>query len=135
LTSDYTEACARREFTCPVKQSKHAPPRSRLKHPDHQQEYIASSTGLRKSAASKMESPNSEHQAGLKRKRSPVPGACGEEGRPAAASAAGVPKIGIGNVTQINYLVRAKAERLRLIEGDGETFANVLGMIDDYEGM
>jgi hypothetical protein len=81
-----------------------------------------------------MESPNSEHQAGLKRKRSPVPSAGGEEGRLAAASAAGVPKTGVGNVTQINYLVRAKAERLRLIEGDGETFANVLGMIDDYEG-
>ncbi|KAH8767052.1 hypothetical protein BGZ57DRAFT_492112 [Hyaloscypha finlandica] len=82
-----------------------------------------------------MESPNSEHQAGLKRKRSPVPSAGGEEGRLAAASAAGVPKTGVGNVTQINYLVRAKAERLRLIEGDGETFANVLGMIDDYEGV
>jgi hypothetical protein len=44
-------------------------------------------------------------------------------------------KTSAGNVTQINYLVRAKAERLGLIEGDGETFGDVLGMIDDYEGM
>lgn len=73
-----------------------------------------------------MESPNSE-QAGLKRKRSPVPGAL-EDGRAA-------PTIHPGNVTQINYLMRAKAERLRLIEGDSETFGDVLGMIDDYEGM
>jgi len=70
-----------------------------------------------------------EQPPGLKRKRSPVPGAVAEEGRPLGAA----PK-GVGNVTQINYLVRAKAERLRLIEGDGETFGDVLGMIDDYEG-
>jgi hypothetical protein len=38
-------------------------------------------------------------------------------------------------VTQINYLVKARSERLRLIEGDAETFGDVLGMIDDYEGM
>jgi len=79
-----------------------------------------------------MESPNLEQQPGLKRKRSPVPGAVADEGRPVAAAGGG-PK-GVGNVTQINYLVRAKAERLRLIEGDGETFGDVLGMIDDYEG-
>jgi hypothetical protein len=39
------------------------------------------------------------------------------------------------NVTQINYLVKARSERLRLIEGDAETFGDVLGMVDDYEGM
>ena len=81
-----------------------------------------------------MESPNLEQQAGLKRKRSPVPGSVGEDGRPVPGAAAAAPK-GVGNVTQINYLVRAKTERLRLIEGDGETFGDVLGMIDDYEGM
>ncbi len=82
-----------------------------------------------------MESPNSEQLAGLKRKRSPVPGGA-EEGRPvpSAGATAGGAK-GSGNVTQINYLVRAKSERLGLIEGDGETFGDVLGMIDDYEGM
>ncbi len=72
-----------------------------------------------------MESPNSEQQSGLKRKRSPIPGAL-DDGRVAATNP--------GNVTQINYLVRARNERLRLIEGDGETFGDVLGMIDDYEG-
>lgn len=83
-----------------------------------------------------MESPNSEQQPGLKRKRSPVPGGAGEEGWPVIATAGGAaPKTSVGNVTQINYLVRAKAERLRFIEGDGETFGDVLGMIDDYEGM
>ena len=45
--------------------------------------------------------------------------------------------IGVGNgpanVTHINYLMKARGERLRLIEGDSETFADVLGMIDDYE--
>jgi hypothetical protein len=76
-----------------------------------------------------MESPNSGERAGLKRKRTPVPGAL-EEGTSRAA-----PTIHPGNVTQINYLMRAKAEKLRLIEGDNETFGIVLGMIDDYEGM
>jgi hypothetical protein len=72
-----------------------------------------------------MESPISEHQPqpALKRKRSPVPGAVE------------APPIHSGSVTQINYLVRARSERLRLIEGDGETFGDVLGMIDDYEGV
>jgi hypothetical protein len=75
-----------------------------------------------------MESPNSDQQAGLKRKRSPVPSAI-EEGRTAAAAA-----VHPGSVTQINYLARARSERLILIEGDSETFSDVLGMIDDYEG-
>jgi hypothetical protein len=81
-----------------------------------------------------MESPNSEQQAGLKRKRSPVPGGA-EEGRAAGAGGSASAAKGIGYVTQINYLSRAKAERMRLIEGDGETFGDVLGMIDAYEGM
>jgi hypothetical protein len=55
----------------------------------------------------------------LKRKRSPM-----EDGR----------AIHPGNVTQINYLMKAKSERLRLIEGDSESFGDILGMIDDYEG-
>lgn len=75
-----------------------------------------------------MESPHSEQQTGLKRKRSPVPGGVEEGGRAA-------PTAHPGNVTQINYLMRAKAERLRLIEGGSETFKDVLSMIDDYEGM
>ena len=79
-----------------------------------------------------MESPNLEQQAGLKRKRSPVPP--GEDGRP-AAPAGGAPKGNAGTITQIIDLVQARSERLRLIEGDSETFGDVLGMIDDYEGM
>ncbi len=82
-----------------------------------------------------MDSPLSEQQAGLKRKRSPAPGGA-EEGRPCASAgpSAGGAK-GTGNLAQINYLVRAEGDRLRLIEGDNETFGDVLGMIDDYEGM
>jgi hypothetical protein len=59
----------------------------------------------------------------LKRKRSP-------EAHPGPGTASMTP----ANVTQINYLVKARSERLRLIEGDAETFGDVLGMIDDYEG-
>ena len=82
-----------------------------------------------------MDSPLSEQQAGLKRKRSPAPGVA-EEVRPGASAgpSAGGAK-GTGNLAQINYLVKAKGDRLRLIEGDNETFGDVLGMIDDYEGM
>ena len=39
-----------------------------------------------------------------------------------------------GVVTQINYLAKAVNEKLRLIEGDSETFGDVLSLIDDYEG-
>jgi len=44
------------------------------------------------------------------------------------------PTVHPGSVTQINYLMKAKTDKLRLIEGDSETFGDVLGMIDDYEG-
>lgn len=57
----------------------------------------------------------------LKRKRTPNP----MEDRPAVHSS---------NVTQISYLMKTKSERLRLIEGDSESFSDILGMIDDYEG-
>lgn len=70
--------------------------------------------------ASSVESPLA---GGQKRKRT-TPGV--EEGRQ--------PHSG-GNVTQINYLVRSRADRLRLMEGDSETFGDILEMIDDYEGM
>ncbi|KAE8448742.1 hypothetical protein EG329_008957 [Mollisiaceae sp. DMI_Dod_QoI] len=67
--------------------------------------------------------------AGIKRKR--TPGA--EEGR---SSAPPGPLVQGLNVTpSINYLMRAKSERLRLIEGENDTFAEILGMIDDYEGV
>jgi hypothetical protein len=68
----------------------------------------------------------------LKRKRSPGP--LPEEGR-SAHPGPGTASMTPANVTQINYLVKARSERLRLIEGDAETFGDVLGMIDDYEGM
>jgi hypothetical protein len=63
---------------------------------------------------------------GLKRKRTPNPA---EESRKPTAG------MGQANLTQISYLMRAKSERLRLIEGDNETFSEVLGMLDDYEGV
>lgn len=58
--------------------------------------------------------------AGIKRKHSPNV----EEPRPSAPA-----------ITPINYLAAPKMERLRLIEGDSETFSDVLDMIDVYEGM
>jgi hypothetical protein len=85
-----------------------------------------------------MESPNPETGA-IKRKRSPVDDTQGRQvphppmGHGMGVGTAG-PGVGPGNVTQINYLMKAKTDRLRLIEGDSETFADVLGMIDDYEG-
>lgn len=76
-----------------------------------------------------MENSNAELSAsGQKRKRTPI-----DEGRQSAPPPA--PHSGGGGVTQISYLMRAKAERLKLIEGDSETFSDVLGMIDDYEGV
>jgi hypothetical protein len=74
-----------------------------------------------------MESPNPESSRGAKRKGSP--NLDDANSRPAPG-----PAIHPGNVTQINYLMKAKSEKLRLVEGDAETFGHVLGMIDDYEG-
>jgi hypothetical protein len=70
-----------------------------------------------------MDSPNPAPET-LKRKRSP------DDIGPAR-----VGNHGASGVTQINYLVKARPERLRLIEGDAESFGEVLGMIDDYEGL
>ena len=87
-----------------------------------------------------MESPNPETGA-IKRKRSPVDGASAPRQIPHPPMGHGMgPGVGVGagagpaNVTQINYLIKARGGRLRLIEGDSETFADVLGIIDDYEG-
>lgn len=74
-----------------------------------------------------MSSPGPE-AIGAKRKRSPVDDAVT---RPPPNVHAGISPT---PVTQINYLMKAKNERLRLIEGDMDTFGDVLGMIDDYEG-
>ncbi|OBT90177.1 hypothetical protein VE02_00917 [Pseudogymnoascus sp. 03VT05] len=40
-----------------------------------------------------------------------------------------------GNVPQINYLAKARSGKMRLIEGDADDFGNILGLIDDYEGV
>jgi len=63
---------------------------------------------------------------GAKRKRSPM----GDDAvtRPA-------PITHSRDVTKINYLVRMKSAPFKLIEGDSETFGDVLGLIDDYEGV
>ena len=74
-----------------------------------------------------MESPDPDPGA-AKRKRSPVDDA-GAAPRPIPN-----PPMPSHGMTQINYLMKARCERLRLIDGDSETFADVLGMIDDYEG-
>jgi hypothetical protein len=34
----------------------------------------------------------------------------------------------------INYLTRANPEKLRLIQGDGETLSELLSLISEYEG-
>ena len=39
------------------------------------------------------------------------------------------------NTTPINYLMKARNEKLRLIEGDWGIFADILKKIDDYEGL
>lgn len=85
-----------------------------------------------------MESPNQETGA-IKRKRSPSDDAPARQLPHSHGMGMGVGgTVGVGpgpaSVTQINYLIKARSEKLRLIEGDSETFADMLGMIDDYEG-
>lgn len=72
-----------------------------------------------------MESHQTESSRSTKRKRSPV--------RYLVDENAG--HSGQGNVTMINYMTKARSERLRLMEGDNETFSDVLGLIDDYESV
>ncbi|KAI1005234.1 hypothetical protein K3495_g2984 [Podosphaera aphanis] len=72
-----------------------------------------------------MESHEFETVPTLKRKHSPVRCSVDENGC----------RIGAGNVTLINYMMKARSEKLRLIEGDNETFMDILGLIDDYEGV
>lgn len=69
-----------------------------------------------------MDSPAAAVATGAKRKRTPE---LMDEGRNGAHG---------NNISQINYLVKSKPERLRLIEGDSESFGDILGLIDDYEG-
>ncbi|ESZ90691.1 hypothetical protein SBOR_8917 [Sclerotinia borealis F-4128] len=71
---------------------------------------------------------------GEKRKRSPESSGSQGHGRIAQA-----PRLG-ENATptaaaQINYLVKARNDRLKLVEGDSETFGDVLGTLDEYEGV
>ncbi|RKF64072.1 putative transcription factor cys6 [Erysiphe neolycopersici] len=72
-----------------------------------------------------MESHEIESARSTKRKRSPV--------RYPIEENAG--RSGQGNVTMINYMTKTRSERLRLMEGDNETFSDVLGLIDDYESV
>jgi len=39
-----------------------------------------------------------------------------------------------GNSVPINYLTKSLAVKLKLIQGDADTFSDVLGLINDYEG-
>ncbi|KAJ8119745.1 hypothetical protein ONZ43_g3374 [Nemania bipapillata] len=39
-----------------------------------------------------------------------------------------------GNSVPINYLSRSLAVKLKLIQGDSDTFSDVLGLINEYEG-
>lgn len=41
----------------------------------------------------------------------------------------------LGNGAPINYLSRANPTKLKLIQGDGEVFSDVLTLISDYEGV
>lgn len=70
-----------------------------------------------------MDSSNPELSVGAKRKRTPM-----------AESGPNPSMHSLNTVTQINYLARAKSEKLKLIEGDSDTFSDVLALIDDYEG-
>ncbi|KAI1755808.1 hypothetical protein F4782DRAFT_369860 [Xylaria castorea] len=40
-----------------------------------------------------------------------------------------------GNTVPINYLSRSLAVKLKLIQGDSDTFSDVLGLINEYEGV
>ncbi|ORY67438.1 uncharacterized protein BCR38DRAFT_325302, partial [Pseudomassariella vexata] len=40
-----------------------------------------------------------------------------------------------GNAVPINYLSKVNAAKLKLIQGDGDTFSDVLSLINDYEGV
>lgn len=71
-------------------------------------------------------SPSDSGEA--KRKRSPIEDAVTRPPPPPPSTAHP------GTVTQINYLMRVKPGRLRLIEGDSEIFGDILETIDDYEG-
>jgi len=76
---------------------------------------------------------------GIKRKRTPDSSTSSHQSQSQSqitqAPRLGEP-VGSGAVTQINYLVPSKNKQLlKLIEGDSETFADVLGMLDDYEGI
>jgi len=63
---------------------------------------------------------------GAKRKRSPMVD---------DAVTRSAPITHTRDVTKINYLMKMRTAPFRLIEGDSETFADVLGMLDDYEGV
>lgn len=39
-----------------------------------------------------------------------------------------------GNTVPINYLSRSLAVKLKLIQGDSETFSDILSLINEYEG-
>ncbi|EHL01045.1 hypothetical protein M7I_3007 [Glarea lozoyensis 74030] len=78
------------------------------------------------SSTARLESPQVQETPGLKRKRSPI------NDEPSAVRQ-GHPPPPAGMVTPINYLVRARPQKLGLIEGDAETFGDVLEMIDSYE--
>lgn len=41
----------------------------------------------------------------------------------------------IPDIAQINYLIKARREKMLLIEGDSETFKSILALMDDYEGL
>lgn len=40
----------------------------------------------------------------------------------------------LDNGPQINYLIKAPAEKVRVIEGNSDTFGDILDLIDEYEG-
>ncbi|OTB07354.1 hypothetical protein M426DRAFT_249974 [Hypoxylon sp. CI-4A] len=40
-----------------------------------------------------------------------------------------------GNIAPINYLSKAHSVKLKLIQGDGDTFSDVLTLINEYEGV
>jgi hypothetical protein len=77
---------------------------------------------------SRLESPQVQENLGLKRKRSPI-----NDEPPAVRQGPPLPQGGM--VTPINYLIKARPEKLKLIEGDAGTFGDVLEMIDNYEGL
>ncbi|KAJ3475660.1 hypothetical protein NLG97_g9383 [Lecanicillium saksenae] len=73
------------------------------------------------------QTPDLEH----KRKRSAIESGSGQHNYPSPQQN----PLQQSHGGYINFLPRPNAERLALIQGDGDTFGDILNLLADYEGM